>query len=104
MIIYQDHYDETHIDENQRISSIPVPDCLDSKIVFGDVFQYLISLPRPVIPLGIYRDVGYMNNDVPYLFTAPDMNAPIIKGDKILVMGDTFMREEGKSLVKTRRV
>jgi hypothetical protein len=31
-----------------------------------------MSLPRPVIPLGIYRDISYMNNDVPFLFTKPD--------------------------------
>ena len=97
MIIYQDLFDDTLIDENHRISSIPVPDSLSSKIVFGDIFTYFMSLSRPVIPLGIYRDAGgLMANDVPFLFTSPDMNAPIIKGDKILVMGDTFLRDENR--------
>jgi hypothetical protein len=72
MILFEDLYDETKIDENQRISSIPIPDNLGSKITFDVIFKYLMSLPRPVIPLGIYRDISYMNNDVPFLFTKPD--------------------------------
>lgn len=103
LVIYEDIYSETGIDENYRINSIELPDSLNGKITFGEVFCHFISLPRPVVALGLYRGTGYLNNEVPYVYTKPDPNTPLFEGDKIFVMGELNNRENSSYLHDARR-
>ncbi|CAG9319714.1 unnamed protein product [Blepharisma stoltei] len=103
LIIYEDIYAETGIDENYQINSIDLPISLSGRITFGEIFIYFINLPRPVIALGIYRGVGYLNNEVPYVYTKPDPNTPLFENDKIFVMGELNNRENSPFLQDVRR-
>lgn len=88
LIVYEDMYAELGIDENYRINSIELPESVQGKVTFGEVFCYLIGLRRPIVAIGIYRGVGILNNETPYVFTKPDSQTPIFSSDKIFVMGE----------------
>ncbi len=93
MITYEDMYAETGIDQNYMINSIDVPKQLSGLVTFGEVFNYLVNLERPVLVLGIYRGARYLNNEVPYVYTKPDPNTPVFDTDKLIIMGETLSRE-----------
>ncbi|CAG9323591.1 unnamed protein product [Blepharisma stoltei] len=104
LIVYEDMFAELGIDENYRINSIELPENLYGKITFGEVFNYLISLQRPLVALGIYRNTGILNNETPYVYTKPDANTPIFLGDKIFVMGELEDRESSPYLKDVKNV
>ena len=103
LIIFEDLYAQLGIDENYRINSIDLPEALHGKVTFADIFCYLVGLERPVLALGIYRGVGYLNNEVPYVFTKPDPNTPLFLGDKIIVMGEMHQRENSPYLKEVKK-
>jgi hypothetical protein len=102
MIVYQDLYAEINIDENCRINSITLPAELHGKTTFSEVFFYLLNLSRPVVALAIYRGVGILNNEIPYVFTKPDPGTPLFKGDQIIVLGELNNRESSLFLKDAR--
>ena len=102
MVLYEDLYSSTGIDENCRINSIDIPEDLQGRCTFKDVFCYLISIDRPVIPLAIYRGIGFLNNDINYVFTKPDFDAPLFMGDKLIVMGELNRRFDSPFLKSAR--
>jgi hypothetical protein len=93
MICYEDLYAEFNIDENYRMNAVDIPSQLCGEVTFGDIFCYFLNKTRPVIVLGIYRGEEFLNNETPYMYTKPDMNAPIFEGDKLIIMGETQSRE-----------
>lgn len=103
MILYEDLFDHTGIDENCRINSIGIPEELQGKCTFFDIFIYLLQMDRPVIALAIYRGVGILNNEVPYLFTKPDFEALVFKGDQLIVMGELNNRDESSYLKSVKQ-
>jgi hypothetical protein len=103
MIIYEDLFREIGIDENYRINSLEIPPELGGNIVYGEVFCYLLNKIRPIIVLGIYRGVGILNNEIPYVFTKPDPHTPILPGDTLIVMGETNNRDDSPYLKKISR-
>ena len=103
MIVYEDLYAEFGIDENCRINNIEIPYEVHGISTFRDVFLYLLRLERPVIALAIYRGVGILNNEIPYVFTKPDPETPLFYGDKIIVMGEINNRESSPYLKDARK-
>jgi Calcium-activated BK potassium channel alpha subunit/Ion channel len=103
MIIYEDLYSEIAIDENCRMNNIEIPKELHGKLVFKDVFIYLLQLQRPVLALAIYRGVGILNNEIPYVYTKPDPITPLFTGDKIIVMGELNDRSNSAYLKDAKK-
>lgn len=103
MIVYEDLFNETGVDENCRINNIEIPNEVHGKSTFKDVFLHLLHLERPVIALAVYRGVGILNNEVPYVFTKPDPETPLFYGDKIIVMGELNNREASPYLKDVRK-
>lgn len=102
MILYEDLFNQTGVDENCRINSIEVPEDLHGKFTFLEVFKYMLEFDRPIIVLAIYRGVGMLNNEIPYVFTKPDCDALIFKGDKLIVMGEVHNRDVSPYLKSVR--
>jgi hypothetical protein len=102
LVLYEDLFNATGVDENYRINLIEIPETITGKTTFSKLFFYLIQLERPVIPLAIYRGVGYLNNEIPYVFTKPDFEAPLLKGDKVIVMGELHNRNNSPYLKSVR--
>ena len=103
MVVYEDLFDEIGIDENCRINNIEIPIDVHGKNTFKDMFLYLLRLERPVIALAIYRGVGILNNEIPYVFTKPGPDTPIFFGDKIIVMGEINNRDASPYLKDVRK-
>ena len=103
MTVYEDLYAEIRVDENSRLNDIEIPEQVHGKATFSDVFLHLLHMERPVIALAIYRGVGILNNEIPYVFTKPDKETPIFAGDKIIVMGELNNRESSPYLKDFRK-
>lgn len=67
-------------------------------VKYGEVLCYFLSLPRPVICLGIYRTVGILDNLTPYVYTKPDINSLVFSGDRIIILGEIQSRDHSPLL------
>lgn len=57
---------------------------------YGELVKYLLSLEYPIIPLGIHRagDFRAFGTKYPFFITCPPLNAELLAGDIVMVIGD----------------
>jgi len=74
-----------HADLRQsNLWQINIPEDYLNK-TFGDLFNYL-SNERHLIPLGLYRLPGALDNQMPYVYTNPKKNVKLTHKDKVFVL------------------
>lgn len=49
-------------EENLEVNSIELPFEFHYTFTYGQIFKYLVSLPRPVIPIAIVRSTNLYEN------------------------------------------
>lgn len=89
LILFETSMAETGVDENCRVQSIPVPSSLAGKTTFQQLFLYFLNRQRPILLLAVYRAVGPLGNDSPYVLTAPEKDTLLLQDDSLIVLGNT---------------
>ena len=77
----------TNYEENLEVNSLDMPPEMHYIFSYGQVFWYLINLPKPVIPIALVRSTNLYENKLPYVFSNPNPEAPILPGDKLMIYG-----------------
>lgn len=72
--------------KDSNLYQILVPEDYLNK-TFGDLFNYL-ALERNLIPLGLYRLPGAVDNKNPYVYTNPDPDTKLTHRDKLFVLAN----------------
>jgi hypothetical protein len=74
-----------HADLKQsNLWQISIPEDYLNK-TFGELFNYL-CVERHLIPLGLYRLTGALDNNHPYCYTNPRKNVKLTHRDKVFVL------------------
>lgn len=79
--------------ENLDMNLYLVPDGMAGKVKYGDLFKFFCSMERPIIPLAIIRSANNFENELPYVFCNPNQEAPLVRGDKILILGVPYAQQ-----------
>ncbi|CAD8072511.1 unnamed protein product [Paramecium primaurelia] len=70
--------------KDSNLYQVPVPEDYLNK-TFGELFNYL-STERHLIPLGLYRMAGAVDNKHPYVYTNPPSETKLTHRDKVFVL------------------
>lgn len=67
----------TNYEENLEVNSLDIPEGCHYTYTYGQIFHYLVSLSKPVLPIAIVRGTNLYENELPYVFSNPNPEAPI---------------------------
>jgi hypothetical protein len=65
-------------EENIEVNVINIPEEFAHRLTYGKIFDYLLSINSPCIPIAIVRKNNTYENELPYIFSNPNPQAPIL--------------------------
>lgn len=67
------------IKENCNLGYLKLPDSLAMMgVTFKEVFNKCLNLSQSIIPIALFRAAQALDNSLPFLYTNPNPNAPIL--------------------------
>ncbi|KAL4508341.1 hypothetical protein ABPG72_003645 [Tetrahymena utriculariae] len=80
------------ISENNYFSYVQIPYSLSNLYTYQQVFDFFIR--KKIIPVALYRKAFSLDNEEDFVYTNPNPQAPILKGDLLIVIGNSNFNKE----------
>ncbi|KAL4457013.1 hypothetical protein ABPG74_014651 [Tetrahymena malaccensis] len=78
--------------ENNQFSYVQIPYTLSNLYTYQQVFDFFIR--KQIIPIALYRKAFSLDNEEDFVYTNPNPQAPILKGDLLIVIGNSNFNKE----------